>query len=713
MKKNRNFKHLLLLLMIPFAINVMAQDLKKLTLENLIPGGETYLFTKNLYNTQWWNDECIRPDIDTLYVISPISGKKQILSLRTEVNRVLEKNKLGKIQHFYNTSFPWPDKSQMLITLPDKYIVYNFKTNQIVKSVPLDTIAQNKDYCTINGNLAYTIKNNLYVNGTAVTHEPEDVLCGQAVHRNEFGITKGTFWSPKGDLLAFYRMDERMVAQYPLVDVTTREAQVNYIRYPMAGMTSHKVTVGIYNPLTKDTLYLKVGDPTNRYFTNISWSPNEKSLYLIELNRDQNHSKLCRYDVKTGELKAVLIEEKNSKYVEPLNPIVFLPWDENKFIYQSQQDGFNHLYLYNTEGKLLKQITKGNWLVQSILGFNKKSKEIIIESTKDSPLQSNIFSIRLKDGNIAPIGNNEGVHTGILSTSGQFIIDKYSTPTLPRNIDLINIAKRKSINLLKAENSYENYRMPAIETGTIKAADGVTDLYYRLVKPADFDSTKRYPVIIYVYGGPHAQMIHNKYLYDIRGWDIYMANKGYIMFTLDNRGSENRGMKFENVTFRHLGVEECKDQMKGVDFLKSLPYIDANRIGVHGWSFGGHMTIALMLRHPDIFKVGVAGGPVTDWKYYEIMYGERYMDTPQTNPEGYKETDLKNLAENLKGHLLIIHNDHDDTCVPQHTLTFVKACIEANVFPDLFTYPGHKHNVIGHERVHLHEKITRYFEDFL
>lgn len=255
--------------------------------------------------------------------------------------------------------------------------------------------------------------------------------------------------------------------------------------------------------------------------------------------------------------------------------------------------------------------------------------------------------------------------------------------------------------------------MPSIETGTIKAADGTTDLHYRLIKPANFDPNKKYPTIIYVYGGPHAQCVTGGWQNGARGWDTYMANKGYIMFTIDNRGSSNRGLEFENATFRRLGIEEGKDQVKGVEFLKSLPYVDGGRIGVHGWSFGGHMTTALLLRYPEIFKVGVAGGPVIDWGYYEVMYGERYMDTPETNPEGYKECNLKNLAGQLKGHLLIIHDDHDDTCVPQHTLSFMKACVDARTYPDLFIYPCHKHNVSGRDRVHLHEKITRYFEQNL
>lgn len=711
----RGYLLLMGLLQALFITNVMAQELKTPTLEDLIPGGETYRYAENLYGLQWWGDECIKPGIDTLFVINPKTGKEKIITTREIVNKVLEENQSGKLQHFHSVSFPWPDKEQMLIKLPGKYIVYDFKNNQIVSTTALKKEAANQDYCTTTGNVAYTVGNNLYINENAITNEHEGVVCGQSVHRNEFGISKGTFWSPKGNLLAFYRMDESMVTQFPLVDITQRIAEVNNIRYPMAGMTSHLVTIGIHNPSNGKTLYLKAGDPTDRYFTNISWAPDEKSLYLIELNRDQNHAKLCQYNAETGELMATLFEETHPKYVEPQQPIVFLPWDATKFIYQSQRDGFNHLYLYDTTGKLIRQLTEGKWLVSDILGFNEKRKEVLF-SANDATGRNN-FSVNIRTGKRSlPFSmhtTTEGVHNAIASNSGRYVIDNYSTPTLPRKIDIIDTQTGKSVNLLTATNPFLGFKMPVIETGTIKAADGVTDIYYRLIKPADMDPDKKYPAIVYVYGGPHAQMVTGGWQNGARGWDIYMANKGYIMFTIDNRGSSNRGLEFENVTFRHLGIEEGKDQVKGVEYLQSLPYVDGNRIGVHGWSFGGHMTTALLLRYPEIFKVGVAGGPVIDWAYYEIMYGERYMDTPQSNPEGYEQCNLKNLAGNLKGHLLIIHDDHDDTCVPQHTLSFMKACIDARTYPDLFIYPGHKHNVMGRDRIHLHEKITRYFEDNL
>ena len=725
------------------ATTTCTQALKKPTLEDLIPGGETFRRTENKWY-QWYGDKAVLELGIESITGTWTSGKKAGQSFTAltleEVNRLLAEKNLGKLHHFYTTeavndSVEGMEPAPLLLLHTGKHrILVNWEEKQILHSIPCPEGAANEDYHTTRSRLAYTVGNNLYMqesDGTSVqiTHEPEGIVCGQSVHRNEFGISKGTFWNADGTLLAFYRMDESMVTSYPLVDITARVGQVNAIRYPMAGMTSHKVQVGIFNPANGKTIYLNTGDATDRYFTNISWAPDGKSLFLIELNRDQNHSKLCQYNAENGELIQVLYEEEHEKYVEPQHAILFLPWDDSKFIYQSQRDGFNHLYVFDLKKKKYperyitkagttyrpfyenRQLTTGNWLVQDVLGFDVKRKEIIFAATKESPLQNNIYKVNVKNGKITSLDNGQGVHRVQLSANAEYMIDNYSTPDTPRRIVLTSLRNGKECQeLLVAQNPFEGLQMPNIETGILKAADGTTDLHYRIVKPADFDPSKKYPAIVYVYGGPHAQLITNGFMHDARGWDLYMANEGYILFTVDNRGSANRGMEFENATFRHLGIEEGKDQVKGVEFLKTLPYVDGNRIGVHGWSFGGHMTTALLLRYPEIFKVGVAGGPVIDWGYYEVMYGERYMDTPQTNPEGYQETNLKNLAGNLKGHLLIIHDDHDDTCVPQHTLSFMKACVDARTYPDLFIYPNHKHNVIGRDRVHLHEKITRYFK---
>ena len=399
---------------------------------------------------------------------------------------------------------------------------------------------------------------------------------------------------------------------------------------------------------------------------------------------------------------------------EALVDIVFLPWDSSKFILQSQKDGFNHLYLFDTTGKELKQITSGRWVVEDLLGFNTRHHAVIYESNELNPIQKNIWLADIATGKRALMDDNgEGWHTGSVSPDGNFIVDNYSTPTTPRNIAIVNTENGKRTRYLTAADPWKGYKVPQYRSGTIKAADGVTDLYYRMVMPVDFDSTKVYPTIVYVYGGPHAHNVDARWHWCSRGWETYMAQKGYLLFILDNRGSENRGRDFEQVTFRHLGDNEVEDQMKGVDFLKSLPYVDKNRLGVHGWSFGGFMTINMMTTHPDVFKVGVAGGPVIDWKWYEVMYGERYMDTPQTNPDGYAHSSLIPKAKNLKGRLEIIIGGNDPTVVPQHALSFLKECIKYGTQPDFFVYPGEPHNMRGHQSVHLHERISRYFDDFL
>ncbi len=740
-----------------------AQEKKTFTLNDVIPGGDNYfnLVPKSMPGLQWWGDICVRTDIENIKKIDTKSGKESILVTLEEVNEALKNGKMpykltGHIKPLRTlmaASLPWGDRNVITFTQYDdrtpgqKYMIwYDFSKKKIVNLFNLQGEGPtNLDFCKENGYMAYTIGNDLYVaherdfssmvnpKVTGNQQQEKDVVYGQAVHRNEFGIMKGTFWSPKGTYLAFYRMDQSMVTDYPQVNTTARIAELVPDKYPMAGMTSHKVTVGIYNVKDGKTIYLQAGDPTDRYFTNISWGPDEKSIFVIELNRDQNHAQLVQYDAVSGQKIGVLYEEKHARYVEPQHPLIFLPWDDSQFIYQTQRDGFNHLYLMDTKTKLkgewktgkdsedkyceyLKAIplTEGNWLVQDVLGFNTSRKEIIIASTEISPLQTNIFSLNVKNGKRTLIGMEDGTHQAKLSASGTYLIDYFTSNNVPREISILPTTGKKGTTLFTATDPLkENYNLPEITVGTIKAADGETDLYYRLIKPVNFDPNKKYPAIIYVYGGPHAQMIHNTRFYDARGWDLYMAQQGYVMLTVDNRGSDNRGIKFENCTFRHLGTEEMKDQVQGAKFLQSLPYVDADKIGVHGWSFGGFMTTNLMLTYPDIFKVGVAGGPVIDWQFYEVMYGERYMDTPQANPEGYKESNLRLKAGNLKGRLEVIIGGMDPTCVPQHSISFLRACIDAGTHPDFFIYPEDGHNMMGRDRVHLHEHITRYFLDHL
>ena len=685
-----------------------AQQLKTLTLEDLNFGGTNYhnMIAKNRWTT-WWGDQLVRQDAEECYLVDLKTGKETKLFNIKQLRKI---KGVEGVHSLYQTSFPEAGKT--IVKIGNQLI--NWKKGTVEK----DNTPQ-----------AYVRDYQLYVKDAKGEHKlttdgSRNIVYGQSVHRDEFGISGGIYWNPQHTLLAFYRMDQSMVSDYPLVDIPeldwkpatgeSRTAKFAPEKYPMAGETSHKVTVGVYDVKTGNTLYLKAGDPTDRYFTNITWDAEGNTIYMFELNRDQNDCRLVSYNAATGEKIAELYRETDAKYVEPQHPIMFLPWDSSKFILQSQKDGYNHIYLFSKDGKELKQITKGKWVVMDILGFNKKKKSIIIASNELSPIQRNLFSVDVNTGKRTLVDDNgKGWHNGSVSESGQYIYDNYQTPIVPRKIAIINTEKLKHTAYFTADDPWKGYTVPTFECGTIKAADGVTDLYYRMVKPLNFDANKKYPTIVYVYGGPHAHNVDARWNYGSRSWETWMAENGYLLFILDNRGSENRGKEFEQATFRHLGDEEMKDQMEGVKFLKSLPYVDANRMGVHGWSFGGFMTTNLMTTYPDVFKVGVAGGPVIDWKWYEVMYGERYMDTPQSNPEGYAGSSLLAKAKNLKGKLQIIIGLNDPVVVPQHAFSFLKACIGAGTQPDFFVYPGEPHNMRGHQSTHLHERISQYFFDYL
>ena len=633
-----------------------------------------------------------------------------------------------------NASKFYPERWQLrwdgnrLIDAADKTkpVVIDPKTGKTIEGETVDLDANKRsrhegelEFCKASGAVAFLRNNNLFVlTADGTEHQlssdgSREIVYGQSVHRDEFGIYKGTFWSPDGQQLAFYRMDQSMVADYPQVNTFEREATLAPDKYPMAGMTSHKVTIGIFSLQTGKTIYLDLGDPTDRYFTNIAWAPDGRTLYLYELNRDQNHTTLDAYDAATGRKLRTLREESSDKYVEPLHPITFLPWDSSKFIYWSWKDGFKHLYLMDIEGKELGQLTSGKWVVKELVGFCPATKSAIIITKEAGDLQRNIYRLDLKTKKRTLLDNGRGCHSAQLSADGRYLIDTWQEPTLPRACAVTDTKTGKQSLQRTAKDPWEGWYQPIFEQGTILAADDQTTLYWRMVKPMDFDPSRKYPTVVYVYGGPHAHNVEASWHWGSRSWETYMAQKGYILFILDNRGSEDRGRDFEQVTFRHLGQEEMKDQMCGVEFLKTLPYVDADRLGVHGWSYGGFMTTSLMTTYPDAFKVGVAGGPVIDWKWYEVMYGERYMDTPEQNPEGYEQTSCINKAKNLKGKLQIIIGMNDPTCVPQHSLQFLNACAEAGTQPDFFVYPGEGHNMAGHKSVHLHERITQYFEDYL
>ncbi|MFW2136062.1 DPP IV N-terminal domain-containing protein [Chryseobacterium sp. TY4] len=689
---------------------------QKLTMAEAVNGLRSNLAPKSIVQFSWSDDgQSYIHYVKNAYLTIDVKSKKQdtLISL-SQLNQNLGTAKLKSLPRI---NFVGQDKAYYVSGNKLTWLNKSNKTWTIGESITLGENNDNLQLLRDNKSLVYTKDNNLFINQngkeTAITNDQnKDILNGQAVHRSEFGIKGGIFAAPNSELIAFYRMDQSMVKDYPIIDWSVTPAVNTNVKYPMAGQRSHEVTLGVYDVKSNKTNFLKIDGDKEQYLTAISWSPDSKYVFVAVLNRGQNHMKLNQYDAKSGNFVKTLFEETNDKYVEPQNPMLFLPNSNTDFIWQSQRTGYNHLFHYNLEKGLVSQLTKGDWLVTEILGFNEKLKDIYFISTKETALERHIYRVNWQNQKMERLDKAEGMHQAVLSKDGSKIYDVYANATTPRVANIIHTNNLKSENILTSENPLKNYKRPEIKNLTLKADDG-TDLYGKIILPTDFDPNKKYPTIIYLYNGPHLQLITNSFPASGNLWYEYMAQNGYIIFTMDGRGSSNRGLKFEQAVFRNLGETEMNDQLKGISYLKSLPYVDAQNMGIHGWSFGGFMTTSFMLKHPEIFKAGVAGGPVIDWNMYEIMYTERYMDSPKENPEGYAKANLLDKVQNLKGNLLMIHGAQDNVVVWQHSIDFLKSAVDKGIQLDYFVYPGHEHNVIGKDRVHLMQKVTDYFDEHL
>ena len=564
----------------------------------------------------------------------------------------------------------------------------------------------------------YTKGNNVFYrdddgNGVAVTEYDDDgIVCGQSVSRNEFGIDGGLFVSPDGEKVAFYRKDESRVTQFPLLDISTRTGDLKLIRYPMNGMASEIVSLGVFDRSTGRTVWMDVTDFTEeRYLTNITWNPAGTHIYIQVLDREQKNMHLNVYDALTGEFGGTLFTEHDDRYVEPQYPLHFLEDDPERFIYATNvRDGYWSLYLCSIQGGTPQRLAGGEGDVEYLC---QRNGYVYYYSSEVSPVERHLFRVNVRNGRCTRLTREEGWHTCDVSSDGKWFTDNWSSLNVPRKVGYGSTDGRIFRELFAAEDPSAELNYGSIEMGTVKSADGKYDNWFRLIKPHDFDPARKYPVILYVYGGPHTQLVTNSFQANLRRWEMYMAQRGYVVFVMDGRGTPGHGSEYEKAIHRQCGKAEMEDQMEGMKWLMSQEWVDRDRIGVHGWSYGGFMTISLMVNYPDVFKVGVAGGPVIDWKWYEVMYGERYMETEESNPEGFASTSLIPRAKDLKGKLLICQGAVDGTVVWEHSLSFVEACIKNGVQVDYFPYPTHEHNVRGKDRVHLMNKVTAYFEDYL
>jgi dipeptidyl-peptidase-4 len=541
--------------------------------------------------------------------------------------------------------------------------------------------------------------------------QDRNIVYGGTMMRQEFGFQTGYLWSPDGHKLAFYKKDQSRVTDFPLLNIKSRTGELELLKYPMNGMDSELLQVGVYDFDNGTTVWLDVTDFTQeRYITNLAWSPDNLSIYAQVLDRSQHHMKLNQYSAADGSFIRTVLTEDNEAWVEPLDPIWFVEGTQD-FIYRTDnRDGFKNLYLVDAKKNGVKRLTAVDADVEYVTN---DGKYVYYTSAQISPVENHLFRIPVKGGKPQQLTQGRGWHTVQLSGDRKWFLDRQSNLNTPAQLFLCSTDGKKRVAIGSQRDPLDGYASCRVELGTVPSADGQYENYYRLIYPKDFNPAKKYPVILYVYGGPHSQMVQDTWLGQIRMWEMLMAQKGYLVYIQDNRGTQNRGAAFEKAINRRCGQAEMEDQMVGINWLRSLPYVDAGRIGVHGWSYGGFMTISLMTTYPDVFKVGVAGGPVIDWKWYEVMYGERYMDTPETNPEGFEATSLINKAKDLIGKLLICQGAVDDTVVWEHSLSFIQRCIDLEIPVDYFPYPTAKHNVFGRNRIHLMDKVTQYFEDYL
>jgi dipeptidyl-peptidase 4 len=702
---------------------------KELTLESSISERYTKFNPEGLNQLSWIKNEnkwsFVTKDKDPALVSQGAEtlDKKVLISLG-ELNTLLELEK--PLPAF--PRYDWLDNKSFTFISAQKLFSVNFtkKTFKILLEWPAE--AKYLEFNAQKTSCAYIQDDNVFINQSdgQVAQITKDggkgIVYGQSVHRSEFGITGGIFWSKDGSKLAFYRMDETMVTDYPLVDITSVPAKAELIKYPIAGGVSHEVTLGVVNNINSAPTYLKIDGPKDQYLTSIAWTPDANSLIVGVLNRDQNHLKVNKYGAISGELEMALFEEKHDKYVEPEHAPWFLPNSQSEFLWFSKRCGFQHLYAYNAEGDTPRQITRGDWEVHEILGFDASGQKLLVNGTGETinggvfpnedfnGTQLFTYQIDFSLGNHVLVDSTKGTHYSKLSSTGEYLLDQFTSVDTPLSVSVIELSSKGKRELISAEDPMEDYGISKPELFSTNADDGET-LYGRIIKPADFDAKKKYPVLVYLYGGPHVQLITDSYLAAAPLWMYWFANQGYIVATIDGRGSANRGLDFEQTTFRNLGVYEMGDQMTLVNYLKSQTYVDGTRMGIHGWSYGGFMTINMMLTYPGLFNAGVAGGPVCDWSMYEVMYTERYMDTPKTNPEGYKHANLVERAKTLSDDLLIIHGTMDNVVVWQHSQAFLKSCIDNKIQLDYFVYPGHEHNVRGKDRVHLMKKVLTHIQE--
>jgi len=559
----------------------------------------------------------------------------------------------------------------------------------------------------------YRIDNDLYVLDIATGKQRRLTNDGSAtlwngrldwVYPEELQLSRAWWWSPDGQEIAFLQFDVSPEMIHPHVDPAPVQAVAEPQRYPKAGTRNANVRLGILSLHSAKTRWMDVGPTSDHLIARVQWMPGGKEIAVQRLNRIQDHLELLAFNTATGKGR-LLLEERDPAWINVHDILHFLPG--GRFLWASERDGFRHLYLYGDGAP--KQLTTGSWEVVALSGVDEVRGRAWVTTTKDSPLERQLYSVDLATGAFVKRTSDPGTHLISMPPGGSYYVDTFQSQTTPLRQTLFDHAGTEIAVLWKTPADKLDFELLPVETVSFKGKDG-TLFYGQITKPKDFDPARKYPAIVMVYGGPHAQTVTNKW--DGVSWEQALAQRGYVIWRMDNRGSNFRGHAFEKVVHKQFGKIELADQLEGVDFLLKQGYVDPGRIGIYGWSYGGYMTLYAMT-HAKEFAAGLAGAPVTDWRHYDTIYTERYMGLPAHNEDAYKASSPVHAAAQLHGKLMLIHNFQDDNVLFQNTQNMMEALQKAGKYFETMFYPQKSHGVTGPLRLHLLETSTAFFDRIL
>lgn len=673
------------------------------------------------------------------YTILNFNGETKTTSLDKydyktldKVKTLLDSKNINEISHFKNYKFSNDETKLILGTDSERIYRRSSRGNYYVyflESKEIQPISENKiqepTFSPDGNKVAYVYNNNIYIknlinNGTIqVTFDGEKnkIINGITdwVYEEEFHVVRAFDWNSNSDKLAFLRFDESDVPEFSM-DVYGKDLYPTQqvFKYPKAGENNSIVSLHIFNLQTKKSSQVNLREKAQYYIPRIQWTNNSNALSVTTLNRHQNNLNLLLVNGKTLE-SYLLHNEKDDAYVEVTDDLTFLK--DNSFIWTSENDGYKHIYHYNASGKLLNQVTKGNWQVTKYYGYDKETKRIFYQSVQDGSTNRTIYSVKLNGKDKKRLSTNTGTNNAAFSNSFNYYINTYSDAGTPYVYTLNESKTGKRLKEIKNNKNLseklENYNMSPKEFFTLKTDNGEFNAW--MIKPSNFDPNKKYPLFMYQYSGPGSQSVSNRWNGSNDYWHQMLAQKGYIIACVDGRGTGFKGRDFKKSTYLNLVKYETIDQIDAAKELGKLPYINENRIGIWGWSFGGHMSTNCLLKGADVFKMAIAVAPVTSWRFYDTVYTERFLRTPQENPAGYDENSPINYAEKLKGAYLLVHGTGDDNVHVQNTMRMKNALIEANKQFDSETYPDRAHGIRGgkNTRLHLYNKMTNFIDKHL